>query len=77
MPARLAAAVSAAVLAGALSAAALSATGAGASVTRTPGPQHKCESSADPTEHKCEDVVQHKCDESAAAVDEKCDDRTN
>jgi hypothetical protein len=71
MPARLAAAVSAAVLAGALSAGT-----AGASVTRTPGPQHKCESSADPTEHKCEDAVQHKCDEPADAGDEKCDDRT-
>ena len=72
MPARFAAAVSAAVLAGALSVGT-----AGASLARTPAPQHKCESSADPTEHKCEDVVQHKCDESAAAFDEKCDDRTN
>jgi len=70
MAARLAAAVSAAVLAGALSAGT-----AGASITRTPAPQHKCDSSADPTDHKCDDV-RHKCDGSAAPVDEKCDDRT-
>ena len=72
MPARLTAAVSAAVLAGALSAGT-----AGAAATRTPAPQHKCESPADPTERKCGDALRHQCDAPAGAVDEKCDDRTN
>jgi hypothetical protein len=67
MPARLAAAVTAAVLA-----VSLTAVTAGATVARTPGPQHKCEASADPIEHKC-DEPQHKCD-SAEPLEKKCND---
>ena len=51
MPARLAAAVTAAVLLVSLTAAT-----AGATVSQTPGPQHKCEASAGPIDEKCEDA---------------------
>lgn len=50
MPARIAAAISAAVV---LVLVSLSAATAGADAT--PAPQHKCESPADPVDKKCDD----------------------
>ena len=51
MPARLVAAVTAATVVVSLTAAT-----AGAAVSQTPGPQHKCDASADPIDEKCEDT---------------------
>ena len=51
MPVRLAAAVTATAVVISLTAAT-----AGATMAPTPGPQHKCEISADPLDEKCDDA---------------------